>query len=365
MRILNKYKSLIKKAQEKKEKNIELEFNFFTSISDYYYRENFHSDILKTLLSILEFFNTFISELSKHIGFEIDFSFDSTVIGRERHGRIDISIIDNEKNQAIIIENKINDAVDMKRQLPKYNENLSNKGIEVLNILYLSINGNKNPTKLDWTSEDKIKIENKITIMSGIERENFFNIEVIINKSIIKTTNINHIVFQKQYKNLLNKIDAENINLYVMNELYSKIKSKGDLDELLTLKNLINELPNYRAIKIKEHFKNNSSPFTSVQIHRNYTTYFNKLTFLESDFAIDIDCNEKNYEVSFFDRNAETNETVKLFLEKTDLDFFEREASSRLFKLFQYPEQENDLYEFIKEAKNKIEKILKEKDNLT
>lgn len=356
MDVLSKYKAQIIEAQTRQRKHTELGFNFFTSISDLYYRENFHSDIIKTLLSIHEFFDTFFEELSKYLGLYIKFDFDSTVVERERHGRIDISIIDYNKRQAIIIENKINDAIDMKRQLPRYFDSLNNKGIEVVNILYLSISGNKNPSIADWNFVDKANVENKITIMSGIERASFFSIESIINKSIINTININHIVFQKQYKNLLNTLGAQEINHYVMDELYSKIKSKNDLDELLTLKRLIGELPKYRAVKIREYFKNDSNPFAEVQIWKEYTTFFNKLIINESNFAIDIDCYETYYDVSFLDRDAETNETALNFIKKTDLDFTQREGSTRLFKSFKYPEQEEDLYLFIKKAKDEIGK---------
>lgn len=356
MEVLSKYRAQIREAQTKEKNNIELGFNFFTSISDYYYRENFHSDIFKTLLSIPEFFDTFFKELSKHLGFYINFDFNSTIVEREKHGRIDISVIDSYKKQAIIIENKINDAVDMQRQLPRYFESINNKGIEVINIIYLSISGNKTPSKADWNIDDETNLKNKITIMAGIERDNFLSIESIIKKSIIHTCNIDHIVFQKQYKNLLNKLGAQEINHYVMDELYSKVKSKSDLDELLTLKKLTDELPKYRAVKIREHFKNDSNPFAEVQIWKEYTTFFNKLIFKESNFALDIDCYETYYDVSFFDRNAETIETALNFIEKTNLGLTQRVGSSRLFKSFQYPEQEKDLYQFIKTVKTEIEK---------
>lgn len=286
----------------------------------------------------------------------IKFDFSSTIVERERNGRIDISLVDLNKKQAIIIENKVNDAVDMQRQLPRYFENLNNKGFEVVNILYLSISGNKHPSKTDWNNDDKANLENKVTIMSGIERSGFFSIESIISKSIINTKNIDQIVFQRQYKNLLNKLGAQEINHYVMDELYSKIKSKNDLDELLTLKKLTEELPKYRAIKIREYFKNDATPFAEVQIWKEYTTYFNKLIFKESNFAIDINCYETYYDVSFFDRNADTNESALKFIENTDLDFKQREANSRLFKTFQYPEQEEDLYLFLRKVKCEIDK---------
>ena len=90
-----------------------LEFNFFTSISDFYYRENFHSDILKVILNpstdlignklYLDIFIDVLKEIKKADKLK-HFSEDVTVEREE--GRIDILIYDSSK--AIIVENKGN-----------------------------------------------------------------------------------------------------------------------------------------------------------------------------------------------------------------------------------------------------------------
>lgn len=359
MKILEKYNYEIQAEKKRNKTNTKLGFNFFASISDYYYRENFHSDIFKTLLSIPEFFETFFHELSIIKGSSIRFEYNNTIIERERHGRIDISIIDKTNNKAIVIENKINDAIDMPRQLPRYFENLSNKGIKVVDIIYLSLSGNKHPNKtIDWTELDIKNLENKITIMSAIHRDNMLNLDSIISKSLINTNNIDHIVFQKQYKNLINHLASQEINHSIMDELYSKIKTENDLEELLTLKKLVENLPKYRAIRIREHFKNSPQPFAEVNIYLGLTTFFNKLIVNNSNFALDINCFEESYDVSFFDRHAENNESAIKFIEQTDLNFKPRDNSARLHITFKYPSQENELYEFIEKAKIEIERVL-------
>src|SRR5690554_7739948 len=110
MDILDKYRSEIKCSQTQLKSNTYLGFNFFSSISDYYYRENFHSDIFKTLLSIPEFFESFFQELSSYKRQIIQFDINNTIVEREKYGRIDISIIDHSQNNAIIVENIVNDA---------------------------------------------------------------------------------------------------------------------------------------------------------------------------------------------------------------------------------------------------------------
>ena len=49
--LLNRLAPIIKESEEKQEKRMETGFNLFYLISDHYYRETFHSDIIAALLS--------------------------------------------------------------------------------------------------------------------------------------------------------------------------------------------------------------------------------------------------------------------------------------------------------------------------
>ena len=109
-------------------------FNIFETISDLYKREKFHSDILYSILAketpeIGSIHNyEILTEFIKMIDETLDFVIDDTIeISKEEYnvvwdgnadkeGYVDI-LIKNGHNQAIIIENKINDA-------PVENENI-------------------------------------------------------------------------------------------------------------------------------------------------------------------------------------------------------------------------------------------------
>lgn len=58
--------------------------------------------------------------------------------GAQALGRIDIALLDEDKREAVIIENKIRDAPDMERQLPRYFELLQKQGYKVIAAVYLS-----------------------------------------------------------------------------------------------------------------------------------------------------------------------------------------------------------------------------------
>ena len=107
----------------------------FYLISDYYYRETFHGDIIAALLDPKEKHNKGITYLSLFINMinskkqlveKKYYESESTRVIKEQHtddgilkGRIDIFIEGTDKH-CIVIENKLNNAGDTNRQLPKY-----------------------------------------------------------------------------------------------------------------------------------------------------------------------------------------------------------------------------------------------------
>lgn len=133
-------------------------FNFFESISDKWYRENFHSDILYTILNpdtkgIGEFSKKyFIPEFIKYLGIEDSFDCTKDLEVTLEKGKIDI-LIQND-TQAVIIENKINYAPDMENQLVRYMKYVDEElGIKEYTVVYLTLTGDKEPP-LDSYSKD-------------------------------------------------------------------------------------------------------------------------------------------------------------------------------------------------------------------
>ena len=130
-------------------------FNFFESISDKWYRENFHSDVLYTILNphTPEIGSKyFMQKFVQFLGIEDRFDWNSNFevikeaptgeieVGDEnkRKGYIDL-LIKNDR-QAIIIENKINYAPDMENQLVRYMKYVHEKlNIETYTVVYLTL----------------------------------------------------------------------------------------------------------------------------------------------------------------------------------------------------------------------------------
>ena len=168
-----------KYAQEEEARKQEsLGFNVFRIVSETYYHENFHSDVLAAFLDMkgahggeTRYLHQFIRLLKNHspsITQDLHAQeFTDYTTAREK-GRIDIRILDDTNRKAIIIENKIYNAVDQECQLPRYVDDVTESGYKVVAVVYLSLNGHKWPNRSDWKHpDDDAKIDPLLICMSA------------------------------------------------------------------------------------------------------------------------------------------------------------------------------------------------------
>ena len=151
----------------------ETPFNVFKLASNKYYIENFHSDIIKAFLDPHEnhkegyiFLYVFIDFINTHFQ-KVCISKDDykhVTVTRE-YGRIDILIKSTESKHCIIIENKIHNAGDTNRQLPKYYDLMTNEGYIVDAIVYIPLDENKRPNRSTWNDNDVKKINPLLCIV--------------------------------------------------------------------------------------------------------------------------------------------------------------------------------------------------------
>ena len=261
-------------AKEKK-KEFELGFNLFSLISDTYYKENFHSDIIYSLLNPEskhnendKFVKKFIEYLnidnSKEISINLD-DYKNPIIDKEKgifdKRRIDI-LITSDKH-SIIIENKINNAPDMQNQLIDYYLYCTKeKKIIVDAVIYLTLNGKKSVNKDTWTRNEEIhdEIEKKLVYISAYSDGDKKNEEKSIYGWLEKCKEIcefeNNKFIIEQYQQLLKSLRG-----YVMaNELnekyYEEVKNKNMSESLENLVSIHKGLVNYYPNKIREEVKN-------------------------------------------------------------------------------------------------------------
>lgn len=142
--------NIVNQFTKTKREKLKASYNLFTLSSYNCSLENYHSDIIASLLKPEgghgkgdAFLRLFLDYCANHYSVPLrkeDFKNASVV--REK-GRIDIWIKDERTRQSIIIENKINNAPDMENQIDRYYEYAKDSGYCTKAIIYLSLDGRR------------------------------------------------------------------------------------------------------------------------------------------------------------------------------------------------------------------------------
>ena len=227
-------------------------YSLFNAISDSYYRENYHSDILALYLKYPEVRKEFILWLNKELllegGKEININeyaenfddYGEDFVDREKY-RIDILLRSSNEKKAIIIENKSNNADDQPKQLIRYYEALKKEGITVDAIFYLNKTSKHKP---DLDEDDIKKIEKLLVLGYLLEDESIPEKKDksftgnVIRKVIQNTNNIRLNALSQEIMDLFNLVINEDIN---MKALENFVKELSDNNNLRKLQNIIKE----------------------------------------------------------------------------------------------------------------------------
>ena len=266
-------------------------FNIFYLISDYYYRETFHGDIIAALLSPEEKHNAgnlylkLFLEMVNHelnTGEKLYVPFYETAIVRremgtndgELRGRIDIFIEGKDKH-CVVVENKLNNAPDTPQQLEKYYNDLKNKGYKVDAFVYMPLDPSKKPYDKDWEHEVKKYINEHLVIIPAYSKEGVNLIKNWLKPAVEKSNSesLEEAKFVlKQYIKLLNNLTIDimdnkkiidilvhenNIDtafgiFSVWDDFYNKIKN----DFIEKIKKKLEELPEKKyEVKVEGYNK--------------------------------------------------------------------------------------------------------------
>lgn len=220
--LLEQLAPLVKEYEGKKKKRMDTGFNVFYLISDYYFRETFHGDILYALLSPKEkhnegtlFVDLFIDMINKEKRLVKKDNYSKVQVEREygtndgnEMGRIDLLII-GENNHCIVIENKLNNAPDTTRQLPKYRNALKQKCYEIDAYVYIPLDQNKKPDKSDWKEVEKQDIDQKLVVIPAFKIGSSSLVKDWLDPAENNSKNEDARFIIKQYKTLLNNLTID------------------------------------------------------------------------------------------------------------------------------------------------------------
>ena len=358
--------SIAERHWTKKLEPVDNTMNLFTIISNIYHQENFHSDILKIFLDTngahneggmyLNSFLTFVKSsgaaINKSLGNAINISdYKNAKVIREK-GKIDLLIRSDKK--AIIIENKINGAVDMNRQLPRYLEYVKNENLQCDAIIYLTLNQNKKPDQTDWSDAEKKEIEGEIIPIVAYNETKNDLLNGWINKGILSSTHIDALLILRQYGKLIKKLGGDIMDTQLMEEFYNILSEKdfNNYNTACSIKELLENLGNYLAKKIVSDYENGrypKPPFSEPFVCAGNQAVFDEWLSQEHKFCLMVTCTYDNYEVRFFDHN-EKDESIDFNLKKIldENELIKGDNDSGFYRNFTFPKDEKDLYTFLR-----------------
>lgn len=337
-------------------------FNIFELISDIYYRENFHSDIIAQLLRneiILKNFLDFIGvDKSKYENYEVE----------REESKIDI-LIKTEKN-CIIVENKLNWEKDMPEQLFRYyNECKNNKKLEVDKIVYLSPNSWKQPEEQSIKEIPKELIKTII----GYDGENNDFYTMVLEKSLEEMNNKEPKEWRlllEHYLKILRQTGETKMDKLTKEFYYKIVNDSKEYEKIELIATMYNDLT-------KTRINNLASTFSGENYNNEcfYRDFYSEKRGL--NYAIDIYIYKDKSLLFLFSREEGTatednpkstkkweqdNKDIEAWLKKHKLlsEFRLPEEGDntwwRFMKEFKFPEDEKALYEFAKKLIECLEK---------
>lgn len=351
-----------------KKRDVDIGFNLFAIISELYYRENFHSDILRALIDPKgkhqeqeTFLHLFLKFIHSH-GAKINLLDYSNVLVEREEGRVDLCIKDKDSKKAIIIENKINNAGDMLRQLPRYLDYVRANGYCCDAIIYLRLNGDTGPDTTGWTDVERTQVMAILKVICAYNETEGDLLRGWIFKceKVAKNPDAQHIL--RQYGDLIKKLGGNIMNKPIMEKFYKTIVEGENLKTAMSLRAMLDDLVLYRVEKIIDKFKSDVAPFRSIANYKDCDAYFTGLIWKNAHLGLDIGVEPESYSFQFWDRND--REGIKgqatAILEKMGCldDYTPNPNSGMLCKEFAFPSQEEDLIQHITTFKKKLGEVL-------
>lgn len=361
---------------EKKAKEDRIGFNIFQIISDKYYREDLHSDFIALLLNPCgnhecgeSFLMTFLSLIERAVKEQqkrkivITKHYPDAVVIREyqtNDGRIDILVLSPQNKRAIVIENKINGAPDMPRQLPRYYDFLSNEGYVIDAIVYLTLNGNKILSYDGWSEEDKEHVNALLVKIPAYQKLCTFNlVEGFLEPSITLSNSIDVIASLRQYAQLIKCLNKKSLETPIMEQFYKELLKGNNKQIAIAIRDMLNNFSMFYAQRIADKFNENMRclPFPAVHVISSYGgyAYFEKYDIHGLTLNINVCGSLNGYEIRL-ECHETVSDTVKQFKRFSDdsvvcnanVERIKRYPDDNLSIYFEFKfEEEQELFHFL------------------
>jgi hypothetical protein len=342
-------------------KNSNNVISIFKEISDYHYRENYHSDILAFYLKYEDSKREFISWLNKclkekhkiNIDEFHEINIDEYIDGdvEREEDRIDITLYNSSRKKAIIIENKSNNAGDQPKQIYRYYSSLTKKSIDVEAIFYLNKNSLNSPDLSDLTKDEVKEIENILVIGKLVEESSF--IENVVKNVIKKTNDIRLNAMSQEIRDLFHTVIYGDINMENLENFVKELSNDDNISKLKKVISAYNDVPIYLVEKYRLFLEKKNTGY-KISPYRLNTLVIDVKT-KNNNYAFDIVFLVEKVKFQFHARPAN----------KAELDKIKTKAGDD-FPFKKLNEENGNRYEFVlenplnnNEIENMLEKILK------
>lgn len=353
-----------KEFHESKNSQPEESLNVFKMSSDMYYRENFHSDIIKTFLDPTEkhkegytFLFAFIDFINNNFGEKIkEKIYRSAVVEREE-GKIDILIKSEESKHCIIIENKSNNAPDTWNQLPNYYKAMMDKDYTVDAIVYLPLDPYKRPYKSTWTED----VEPLLCIVPVYTKNDTKNlVSGWIEPCTLKAKNLDCISILRQFGELLKSLSNNNMDNVILGKFYQTlIDNKENLETAVSVKEMVDDLPTYMANRLYEKLMKATDVNNILNKYPNYPNHCGiRIDKNNKSYKIDIWSNFDGYTIQVYSQYyGNEYDWAKDFKSIKSFDFKPNDEENMLIKSFSFYD-ENEVVKCIEHIVEEIRKYL-------
>ena len=343
----------------------QVSYNLFTISSYNSYLENFHSDIISSLLNPIglhqqgyTFLHLFINYLNQNYNCNLLTSdFQDTIVTRET-GRLDIWIRDEKTKLSIIIENKINNAVDMDEQIDRYFSFAENARYKVKAVVYLSLDGKK---KAPPTIENLGHLVKNIGAFTNMENDLVNGWLQLCLKEYGNTDSLSVI---HQYIKLIQHLSNNNMDTRTMEDFYMFLSTNDGVEIANTVVEMYSKMSTYRRDKFARSILNYDpfkKAFPWAVDFMIYDDFKVKDCFLKLSIRFNSDC---TVTVTFLNRilvGSDGIHYVAEILENTKLlaDFKLNANDNYYFKDFRIGEDCKSLDEVDHTAREFVENFLK------
>lgn len=340
---------------EAKERIQPLGFNVFALTSDLYYRENFHSDIIKSFLNPKEnhnqgniFLNALIDLLNQSFGDRIKINkkhyLDAEVrreYGKREYGQIDILVLSENSNHCIIIENKMNNAVDMARQLPRYYDFMVSKGFVVDVIIYIPLQKYKRPDTSDWSKDDRKHVSPILIHLPAFANDGTPNLvdNWIIPCSML-TNDIDCYSILRQYGSLIKSLNINTMDKITLTKFYDTLLENNNIETAQSIKAMLEEIPVLMASRLYERLL---SDVRYGNVWNGYKPNFCGVIFTArgKEYKIDTYSTLDGYEMYLFPNEANRTSSIPWIESVDGLKNEDRKATGEFYFKFPFKAEED------------------------